>query len=69
MVQLDGRLRKAILAKSDLDELEAILKSKGHTNMLEDGKRLVSDGITTENELNKVCGIVSDDSSTLGGIL
>ena len=57
MVQLDGRLRKAILAKSDLDELEAILKSKGHTNMLEDGKRLVNDGITTQDELNKVCGI------------
>ncbi|MBA7609581.1 putative type II secretion system protein E [subsurface metagenome] len=58
MVQLDGRLRKAILAKSDLDQLEAILKSKGHTNMLEDGERLVSEGITTQEELNKVCGIV-----------
>ena len=57
MVQLDGQLRKAILAKSDLDELEAILKSKGHTNMLEDGGRLVSEGITTQDELNKVCGI------------
>jgi len=57
MVQLDGQLRKAILAKSDLDQLEAILKSKGHTNMLEDGKRLVSEGITTQDELNKVCGI------------
>ncbi len=57
MVQLDGRLRRAILAKSDLDELEAILKSKGHTSMLEDGKRLVSEGITTQDELNKVCGI------------
>jgi type II secretory ATPase GspE/PulE/Tfp pilus assembly ATPase PilB-like protein len=58
MVQLDGQLRKAILAKSDLDELETILKSKGHTNMLEDGERLVSEGITTQEELNKVCGIV-----------
>jgi len=58
MVQLDGRLRKAILAKSDLDQLEAILKSRGHTNMLEDGKRLVNNGITTQDELNKVCGIV-----------
>ncbi len=62
MVQLDGRLRKAILAKSDLDQLEAILKSKGHTNMLQDGRRLVNDAITTQEELNKVCGIVSDDS-------
>jgi len=62
MVQLDSQLRKAILAKADLDELENILKSKGHTNMLEDGKRLVREGITTEEELNKVCGVVLDDS-------
>ena len=62
MVQLDSQLRKAILAKADLDELERILENKGHTNMLADGKRLVGDGITTQAELNKVCGIVSDDS-------
>jgi type II secretory ATPase GspE/PulE/Tfp pilus assembly ATPase PilB-like protein len=61
MVQLDSQFRKAILAKADLDELERILENKGHTNMLTDGKRLVSDGITTQEELNKVCGIVSDD--------
>jgi len=57
MVQLDGVLRKAILAKADMEQLEDILERKGHTNMLEDGKRLVSDGITTLEELNKVCGI------------
>jgi len=57
MVQLDGQLRKAILAKADLDQLEDILKNKGHTNMLEDGRRLVSEGVTTQEELNKVCGI------------
>jgi len=61
MVQLDGQLRKAILAKADLDELEGILKSKGHTNMLEDGKRLVNDGITTQEELNKVCGVFVEE--------
>ena len=58
IVQLDGQLRKAILAKADLEELEDILKSKGHTNMLENSKRLVSDGVTTHEELHKVCGIV-----------
>jgi type II secretory ATPase GspE/PulE/Tfp pilus assembly ATPase PilB-like protein len=62
MVQLDSQLRKAILAKADLDELENILKDKGHTTMLTDGMRLVNDGITTEDELNKVCGIVSNES-------
>jgi len=58
MVQLDGQLRKAILAKSDLDELEGILERRGHMNMLQDGNRLVNDGVTTQEELNKVCGIV-----------
>ncbi len=62
MVQLDSPLRKAILAKADLEELEALLMCKGHTSMLADGERLISEGITTQEELNKVCGIVSDDS-------
>ncbi|MBW7992713.1 MAG: type II/IV secretion system protein [Planctomycetes bacterium] len=62
MVQLDSQLRKAILAKADLEELEALLMCKGHTSMLADGDRLVSEGITTQEELNKVCGIVSDKS-------
>jgi type II secretory ATPase GspE/PulE/Tfp pilus assembly ATPase PilB-like protein len=62
MVQLDSQLRKAILAKADLEELEALLMCKGHTSMLADGERLISEGITTQDELNKVCGIVSDDS-------
>ena len=62
MVQLDSQLRKAILAKADLDELENILKDRGHTTMLTDGQRLVSEGITTQDELDKVCGIVSDDN-------
>ena len=59
MVQLDGPLRKAILAKADLEELEALLMSRGHTNMLTDGQRLISEGVTTQEELNKVCGIAT----------
>ena len=62
MVQLDGQLRRAILAKADLEELEALLMSRGHTNILADGLRLISDGVTTQQELNKVCGIISDES-------
>jgi type II secretory ATPase GspE/PulE/Tfp pilus assembly ATPase PilB-like protein len=58
IVQLDSPLRKAILDKADLDKLEDILKNKGHTTMLTDGKRLVGEGITTQEELNKVCGII-----------
>ncbi len=61
MVQLDGRLREAILAKRDLDELENILRERGHMNMAQDGQRLISMGITTRQEVNKVCGIVGND--------
>jgi type II secretory ATPase GspE/PulE/Tfp pilus assembly ATPase PilB-like protein len=60
MVQLDSELRKAILAKADLEELESLLMCKGHTGMITDGQRLVNKGITTQEELNKVCGIASD---------
>lgn len=56
MVQLDGELRKALLAKADLDELEALLRNKGHSTMFTDGKRLVEAGIATQEELWKTCG-------------
>ena len=58
MVRLDGRLREAVLAKDDASRLEAILADQGHANILEDGKRLIEQGTTTQEELNKVCGIV-----------
>ena len=58
MVLMDGQLRKAVLDKCDLDELESILESRGHMNMLQDGRLLVGKGMTTQEEVNKVCGIV-----------
>ena len=61
MAQLDGKLREAILAKRDLDELEGIVRDRGHMNMAQDGQRLVSMGVTTRQEVNKVCGIVGND--------
>ena len=61
MIELDGHLRKAILAKADLEELEALLMSRGHTNILADGRRLIAKDITTQEELNKVCGVVLED--------
>jgi len=57
MIRLDSDLRKAILAKADLDELESLLAGKGHVAILQDGQRLVESGVTTEAELNKACGI------------
>jgi type II secretory ATPase GspE/PulE/Tfp pilus assembly ATPase PilB-like protein len=56
MVQLDGGLRKALLAKADLDEIETILKNKGHSTMFTHGEHLVEAGVTTQEELAKACG-------------
>ena len=63
MVHLDSDLRKALLAKSDLDKLEALLEEKGHVPILADGRRLVEAGVTTRAELNKACGVGLDASS------
>jgi len=57
LVQLDGDVRKAILAKADLDELEALLRNKGYAGLFEDGRRLVEAGVTVEAELNNACGV------------
>lgn len=58
MVTLDGQLRKAILARTDLDEMDSILKERGHMTMAHDGLRLVNAGTTTKEEIDKVnpCG-------------
>jgi len=56
MIELDGELRKAILAKASLGELEHILAMRGHMSLRHRGARLVSEGITTQAELDKACG-------------
>jgi len=61
IVELNSELRKAIAQKIDLEKLETMLKNQGHTNMFTDGKRLVSEGITTVDELNRVCGILESE--------
>jgi type II secretory ATPase GspE/PulE/Tfp pilus assembly ATPase PilB-like protein len=61
MVRLDSELRKAVLAKADLDQLEALLKAKGHATVFADGQRLVETGVTTRAELQKACGIGADE--------
>jgi general secretion pathway protein E len=61
MIRLDGRLRKAILGKADLDTLEGILAERGHMNMIHDGRRLVAEGVTTQEEINKACGLIEGD--------
>lgn len=61
MVRLDGELRKALLAKADLDQLQALLRTRGHATLLANGRELVEAGITTQEELQKVCGTNEND--------
>jgi general secretion pathway protein E len=61
MVQLDSELRRAILAKADLNELQTLLTTRGHTTLLTNGRQLVETGITTQDELWKACGMTGDD--------
>ena len=56
IIELDGELRKAILNKVDLADLEQILRSRGHMSIRQDGMRLVAAGTTTQEELDQVCG-------------
>ena len=56
MVELDGQLRQTILRQSDMEALEATLESRGHMKLIQDGRRLVSQGITTNAEIERVCG-------------
>jgi type II secretory ATPase GspE/PulE/Tfp pilus assembly ATPase PilB-like protein len=61
IVELNSELRKAIAQKTDLEKLETLLKNQGHTNMLADGKRLIREGVTTVDELNRVCGMLESE--------
>jgi general secretion pathway protein E len=56
IVELDGLLRKAILERADKEQLEAILTARGHMSLEQDGRRLIAQGITTESEIQRVCG-------------
>jgi type II secretory ATPase GspE/PulE/Tfp pilus assembly ATPase PilB-like protein len=55
LVQLDGQLRKAVLKKADMEQLEQIIQKRGHISIRQHGNQLVTQGITTNKELNKVC--------------
>ena len=63
MIQLEGDLRKVILAKGDLEELEKLLSDRGHEGMSADAERLVSEGVTSRDEINKVRGVIDETCS------
>ncbi|KKL47693.1 hypothetical protein LCGC14_2333000, partial [marine sediment metagenome] len=56
LVEMDTQLRRAVLAKADLEELESVLAARGHASLLTGGMGLVTDGVTSREELHRVCG-------------
>jgi general secretion pathway protein E len=56
MVTMDGELRKAVLDRSDVETLEATLHRRGHMTLMQDGRRLLCQGLTSEDEIQRVCG-------------
>jgi len=61
-LQLDGPLRRAILAKADLDQLQSVLGERGHVSIAEAGRPLVYEGITSQEELNRIGGSLGVDA-------
>ena len=57
MIQMDSALRKAILDKADLDEIEALLGVRGHETLLCHGERLIAEGLTSRQEFNNTFGV------------
>lgn len=56
-IGLDNPLRQALLAKTDLDSLEALLAARGHRSLWQHGQDLVEEGQTSLMELKHCLGI------------
>ena len=56
MVRLTPPLRKAILAKADLEQLDRLLVEAGHQDLRAGAQRLVREGMTTPDEVRQVAG-------------
>jgi type II secretory ATPase GspE/PulE/Tfp pilus assembly ATPase PilB-like protein len=54
IAEMTSQLRKAILAKADIEQLDGIIRQTGKS-MHDDGLALVERGIITRQELDKVC--------------
>jgi len=56
IAEMTSQLRKAILAKADIEQLDEMIKQTSRS-MLDDSLALVEQGITTREELDKVCPV------------
>lgn len=56
-IRLDGALRKAILARADMEQLESVIKDKGQVGIAEHAAELLAKGLTSQQELQRVLGL------------
>ena len=56
MITLDEPVRRALLAKPDRQQLQRILEARGHTTLRQEAARLVCEGLTAPEELERTCG-------------
>ncbi len=56
-VRMDTPLRKALLEREDQEGIETLLSVQGHETMITHGEYLISQGLTSREELVKVLGI------------
>ncbi|HOT72691.1 MAG TPA: GspE/PulE family protein [Anaerohalosphaeraceae bacterium] len=63
MVEMDSSLRKAVLARADAEEISRLLQGRGCMNLLQNAQRLIEEGLTTAEEVQRVCGRENPASS------
>jgi type II secretory ATPase GspE/PulE/Tfp pilus assembly ATPase PilB-like protein len=56
LVELDSQLRTAILARADLEQISRILSDRGHMTLIQNARQLIAQGLTTSEEVRRVCG-------------
>ena len=54
LVELDGELRQALLAKADLDQLDTLLNNRGHMTLQQSALQQLNQGATSQEEVDKI---------------
>ena len=61
LVRPETQLRKAVLDKADLETLQEIIARSGRMTLRQSALQLAAQGLTTQDEVRRVCGEVKDE--------
>jgi type II secretory ATPase GspE/PulE/Tfp pilus assembly ATPase PilB-like protein len=61
LLVLSPAIRQAILERNDTQVIEGLLAKEGHQSLLSRGRHLVARGLTSQQEVQRVCGAWSDN--------